>query len=64
LIQRVSNNSTASISGLAKRFFKINDVAVFNLGELLRVIWRQGETSVLIPITTLKSNQLQQMELV
>ncbi|MGB1132416.1 MAG: S1C family serine protease [bacterium] len=66
LVQSVSKNSPASQAGLAEGdlLLKINDKAVSDLEELFRAIWGQGEAGVRIPMTILKGNQLQQIEVV
>ncbi len=66
LVQSVSKNSPASQAGLAEGdlLLKINEVAVSDLEELFRAIWGQGKAGVRIPMTILKGNQLQQIEVV
>ena len=64
MVQSVSRNSPASQAGPAEEdlLLKINEVAVSDLEELFRAIWEQGEAGVYVPMTILKGNQLQKIE--
>ena len=66
LVQSVSKNSPASQAGLEEGdlLLKTNKVAVSDLEELFRAIWGLGEAGVRVPMTILKGNQLQKIEVV